>query len=827
MLPESRSPTNRYHPFVARVTQVEVAVPLPVFETYSYRLDPGMTVEPGGRVLVPCGGRRVTGVVLSLSDRGGKVSPRSVVQVVDAEPVLPAPLLDVVLKAAHDALCPPGLALAAAIPPGTAPRPGRRVVLQDAGRRALDRGEARGELGKVLWSVGRASLPEAVLRKRFPDASALLNRLERVGWIRREIATEPPRVRIRTERVYGLALKVDLEKARADNARAPRRLELLEILSQGARPLPSTAPLRALIKAGLVVFEDREVHRGELPPALIAGEPPPVLTPHQREAVARIVDTMRAGQDLGFLLHGITGSGKTEVYLRAAEEALAQGRGVIVLVPEISLTHQIVDRFRERFRDGVAVLHSGLSGGERFDQWRRIREGSHQIVIGARSAVFAPVENPGLIVIDEEHDGAYKSDEGFRYHARDVAELRARSSPCPWVLGSATPDVTTFQRAGRGEIERLVLPERIASRPLPEVEIVDMNAAPKRGGRRALLSRCLRTALAETLAAGQQAILFLNRRGFATMSYCFSCGHALRCRHCDISLVYHASEGGRRPDAVEEGELRCHYCGYREEPSLICPSCQSPEGGLLGFGTERVEEEVTAMFPHARVGRLDRDTSARKGEQRRILAAFHRREMDVLVGTQMVAKGHDIPGVTLVGVIAADLGLHFPDFRAGERTFQLLTQVAGRAGRGQEAGRVVVQTFLPEHYAIALARDHDYDRFCREELHRRKGHGYPPFRDLVQLVLAGKDAGAVEDAARTLAQLSGTVPLSNSEASNLEVLGPAPAPVTRVRDRFRWNLLLLGDREDVRTVARELMRLSRRRFRGVSLRVDAGPLQML
>jgi primosomal protein N' (replication factor Y) len=634
-------------------------------------------------------------------------------------------------------------------------------------------------------------------------------------------------VRVRTQRVYRLASGIDLEKARAEHARAPRRLELLELLSKGDRPLNSTPPLLALIDAGLVVFDEREVQRGEPPAALRPVEPPPVLTPHQREAVARIVDAIRRGRDLGFLLYGITGSGKTEVYLRAAEDALQQDRGVIVLVPEISLTHQVVDRFRARFGGGVAVLHSGLSGGERFDQWRRIREGSYRIVIGARSAVFAPVERLGLIVIDEEHDPAYKSDEGFRYHARDVAEMRARAANCPWVLGSATPDVVTTYRAERGEFERLVLPERVARRPLPEVEIIDMNQARGQRARRVLLSRALRTALAETLAAGQQAILFLNRRGFATMAYCFACGHALRCKHCDISLVYHASEGPRRRDAVEEGELRCHYCGYREDPSLICPHCESPEGALLGFGTERIQEEVATMFPHARVGRLDRDTSARKGAQRGILTAFHRHEIDVLVGTQMVAKGHDIPGVTLVGVIAADLGLHFPDFRAGERTFQLLTQVAGRAGRGQDAGRVVIQSFLPDHYAISLARTHDYPAFCREELQRRISHGYPPFRELVQLALAGKDAAAVEDAAQTLVQLAKSVPLPSGGAATLEVLGPAPAPVARVRDRFRWQVLLLGGREDVSAVARELLRLSRGRFRGVTVRVDAAPLQML
>ncbi len=801
-----------------------VAVPFPVEETYDYALRPDAVVEPGARVLVPFRGREVPAVVLEVRDRpsaSARGPVRFVSQVVDEEPVLEAALLEVVLRAARDALCPPGLALAAAIPPGTAPRPGQRVELLPAGRRALERGEAPGTLGKVLWSIGRAPLSEATVRARFPAAVAVLVRLERIGWIRRTAATDPPRIRAKTERVYRLA-----EGAAADDAalaRAPRRRALVEILRGGPRPLPARAPLHALVEAGLVVLESREVERGRPGVPLRDDESVPTPTLAQRDAVKAIATAIDARRDAGFLLYGITGSGKTEVYLRAADEALSRGRGVIVLVPEISLTHQVVDRFRARFGERVAVLHSGLSGGERFDQWRRVREGAAPIAIGARSAVFAPIRDPGLLVIDEEHDPAYKSEEGFRYHARDVAELRARAARCPLVLGSATPDVETFYRAERGELERLVLPARVTPRPLPQVEIVDMGAEQRRRGKRALLSTALRHALAATLAAGQQAILFLNRRGFATLVYCFACGHAIRCKRCDVSLVYHATGVPPRRSEPEEGELRCHYCGHVEPPHSRCPACGSAEGGLLGFGTERVHEEVRAMFPHARVARFDRDTTARKGEQRRILADFHRGAVDVLVGTQMVAKGHDVPGVTLVGVIHADLGLHFPDFRASERTFQLLTQVAGRAGRGDEPGRVVIQTFLPDHYAIALARTHDYPSFFREELRRRKPHGYPPFRALLQVALSGKQAARVEQAARELAQLATSAPRGEPTES-FAVLGPAPAPVAKIRDRFRFHLVLLGAREEVREVARTLLGKS---FPGVDVRVDPAPLQML
>jgi primosomal protein N' (replication factor Y) len=351
-----------------------------------------------------------------------------------------------------------------------------------------------------------------------------------------------------------------------------------------------------------------------------------------------------------------------------------------------------------------------------------------------------------------------------------------------------------------------------------------MEREQRRRGKRALLSAVLRRGLNEALQAGQQSILFLNRRGFATLSYCFACGNALRCSHCDIALVYHAAPGRRKSDDPIEGELRCHYCGYAERPQLECRACGSREGGLLGFGTERLAEEVAGTFPHARVARLDRDTSARRGAQRDILAAFHRGEIDVLVGTQMIAKGHDVPNVTLVGVVAADLGLHFPDFRAAERTFQLLTQVAGRAGRGDQPGRVVIQTWLPRHYAIRLASAHDFPNFYREELARREPHGYPPFRSLVHAGLSGARAEAVERAAHALAALAKEL---GAGEPPLELLGPAPAPLARIRDEFRWQLLLLGERERLRSAARELARRARPLLGAVRLRLDASPLQML
>jgi primosomal protein N' (replication factor Y) len=805
---------------------VEVAVPLPVDEAFHYALPPGVEVAAGTRVLVPCAGRRLTGVVLrERASAAGDLAPLSeVLRVLDAEPALPPELVGTLLEAARDALCPPGVALAAALPAGTSPRAARRVQLAAAGRRALLRSEVRGRTAELLRALAARPLAEAALRARFADLGRGIDRLLQLGWIARGRGSERPRVGARMERVYRLSGDVDLGAARARLARAPRRLELLERLGSEPVPLALTPALRALLAEGIALASERPVPRALEHRALgdVAAAPEP--TAHQRAAIDAVVEAIRARKGTGFLLYGITGSGKTEVYLRAAQAALECDRGVLVLVPEISLTHQVVDRFRARFGGRVAVLHSALSAAERYEHWRSIREGRVPIAIGARSAVFAPFEQLGLVVVDEEHDPAYKSADAFRYHARDLALLRARASGAACVLGSATPDVETAWRTGRGELRRLLLPERVARRPLPAVEVVDMEREQARRGRRALLSAALRRALNEALGARQQSILFLNRRGFATLSYCFTCGHALRCAHCDISLVYHAAPGRRRADDPLEGDLRCHYCGHSEPPSLTCPACGSREGGLRGFGTERLAEEVASTFPHARVARLDRDTSARRGAQRELLAAFHRGEIDVLVGTQMVAKGHDVPNVTLVGVVAADLGLHFPDFRAGERTFQLLTQVAGRAGRGDQPGRVVIQTWLPHHYAIALAATQDFPRFYREELARREPHGYPPFRSLVHAGLSGARAEAVERAAYAVAALAKEL---GARERAIELLGPAPAPLARIRDEFRWQLLLLGEREPVRELARELARRARPLLGAVALRLDASPLQML
>ncbi|MGH0032684.1 MAG: replication restart helicase PriA, partial [Myxococcota bacterium] len=661
---------------------------------------------------------------------------------------------------------------------------------------------------------------EAGLRNGEPSAVALqavIASLEADGLVERVRVERSPSARVQVRRFASLADGVDLAAARAALARAPRQAALLERLAEGEVRTDELAPrfpsrlLRELEKRGLAHVEEREVPRDVFGEA-VARDTLPTLTGDQATALKPICEAVRERRSPTFLLHGVTGSGKTEVYLRAVAEALRAGRQALVLVPEITLTHQIVARLRARFGDTLAVLHSGLRPGERLEQWQRLRSGSRPIAVGARSALFAPLTDVGVIVVDEEHDGAYKNEEGLRYHARRLAARRAEIEGCPLVLGSATPSLESRYASDRGEAQRLVLSRRIGGRPLPAVDIVDLAAEHARSprGRKVVLSTPLRRAMAETLAAGAQTILFLNRRGFSTRVFCFDCGHAEHCPHCDIALVYHAAAG----------RLRCHYCDHAIPPPSACGGCGAPDTALLGIGTERLEEEVRSHFPDARIARLDRDTAGRRGHTQQVLRDLRKGRLDVLVGTQMVAKGHDFPGVRLVGVVAADIGLHMPDFRAAERTFQLLTQVAGRAGRDRAPGRVVVQTFVPNHYAIRPVRDHDFETFYAEELTHRASLGFPPFGRVAHAVVSAVSEEAAKRGAEALAA-------AVADAPGCQCLGPAPSPLAKLRDRYRFQLLVKGESQPVHAAAKRLVEAADALPDGVAASVDADPVHML
>jgi primosomal protein N' (replication factor Y) len=801
---------------------VRVALPVPADELFEYAVPAALRsrARPGCRVQVRLRRRPLTGVIVEAGPRRSQGPLRSVEKIVDSDPVLSPSMLAMLREAAVEFLCPVGIALATALPAGSAPRLSRGLALTARGRAALASGALAAPARRLLEALRDGGRPLQALRRR--EGGSLLPDLERDGLVTPCDVERAPAARPATERIAELAAGVDPEAAaREALARAPRQAALLRRIA-GAGAIAVTglrdefkgaaALLRQLQARGLVTLRDRAAPRDVLGTPL-HGERTVTLTPDQSDALKPVIDAIRSRSAQTFLLHGVTGSGKTEVYLRAVGEALRGGRQALVLVPEITLTHQILARLRARFGDGLAVLHSGLRPGERVEQWERLRRGATPIAVGARSALFAPLENLGVIVVDEEHDSAYKNEEGFRYHARELAERRAAKAGCPLLLGSATPALETRYAADRGRIQRLRLPARIGGRPLPAVEIVDLQRErelSQRGGR-VVLSRALTGAMDETLRDGGQAILLLNRRGFSTQVMCFACGFAERCPNCDIALVYHAT-----------GEvLRCHYCDHRVAPPEGCSQCGAPDTALLGLGTQRLEEEVRTRFPAARIARLDRDAAQRRGFTAQVLRDLRARRLDVLIGTQMVAKGHDFPGVRLVGVVLADIGLHLPDFRAAERTFQLLTQVAGRAGRDAAPGRVVIQTYSPDHYAIRPVRTHDYEAFYAEELGHRAALGYPPFGHLVQAMISGEEESRTLEAARGLAARVAPAP-------GVELLGPAPAPLARLRGRHRFQLLVKGnDEAAVRHAARSLRAAALGLRDGIQASVDLRPVHML
>ena len=683
---------------------VRVALPVPIDSLFSYRVPDSETaaLAPGQRVLVPFSGRRLTGVVVeclepTASDQHTgpeKESPSAaedeaairaeIEKILDPSPVLSTEMLTLLTRAADEVLCPVGLALASALPAGSSPRVVKQLTLTPRGQEARRSGGARGIAAQVLDLLAERPADAAGLGRRIPEAREVVPGLMADRLIREVQNLRSPAARMARERLARIAKDVDVEaRCQEDLARAPKQAHLLRTLADqgpiptaqlGERAGSGPAQLRALVARGLAETFERDAPRNVLGPPVPAEDPLP-LTDDQAEVLDPINRCVRDRRNQTFLLHGVTGSGKTEIYLRAVATAREMGRQALILVPEISLTHQIVARLRGRFGDGLAVLHSGLSPGERLEQWQRLHAGDTDIAVGARSALFAPLADIGLIVIDEEHDSAYKNEQGFRYHARRLAEQLSVLFKCPLVLGSATPALESRYRAEQGEIERLILPRRIGGRPLPSVEIIDLEEERRRAprGRKLILSKAMRKALVETLEESAQSILFLNRRGFSTRIFCFDCGFAEHCPDCDVALVYHATEH----------RLRCHYCDFHKPPPEHCGGCGNADTALLGTGTERLEEEIRAFLPSARTARLDRDTAQRRGHVGAVLAGLGSGEIDIVIGTQMIAKGHDFPGVRLVGVIAADLGLHMPDFRAAERCFQLLTQVAGRAGRAQ------------------------------------------------------------------------------------------------------------------------------------------------
>jgi primosomal protein N' (replication factor Y) len=799
---------------------VAVALPLPIHRTFTYRVD-GPPPPPGTRVQVPFHSKHWIGWVEGPAEGEEVRGLKSVLAVLEDRPSVPPDLLELGRWIADYYVTPLGMVLRTMLP----------AVLSDVSRDYI---QLAGRPGNELRSREQRLVDE-LLRREGAQRVQTLRKALGMGSIWPEIRslqergllsheTVPPKEPgVKTRRVVRLARHIGTLGEREELfGRAGRQREAYELLeaSGGAAELAhltdaegfSRSVVRGLEEKGLVELADEEEIRD--PFAATPAPPPPDLHPtaHQREALTAMIGALDR-ESSPFLLQGITGSGKTLVYIELLREALARGRSAIVLVPEIALTPQTSSRFRSHFGDQVAVLHSGLSHGERYDAWRQLRDGERRIAVGARSALFAPLPDLGVVVVDEEHDGSYKQSDAPRYQARDLAIVRAKAHGAVCVLGSATPSLESWSNARSGKFEHLVLPERVGGAKLPPVRVVDLREA------RGILSDELVTAVHSRLRRREQVILLHNRRGYSSFVQCRECGEVEQCENCSISLTYHRVTH----------RLLCHHCRYEAAAPSRCPRCGSADLSFRGLGTEQVERVTAETFPDARIARMDVDTTSGKWAHQRILERVERGEVDILLGTQMIAKGLDFPRVTLVGVVNADVGMHLPDFRASERTFQLLSQVAGRAGRGKLAGEVFIQTSLPDHYAIRAAVAHEYTPFAERELEERESPPYPPHVRLANVVLSSPDQSLTARAAEEgAAWLRDWMQRQRGGGGRVEIVGPAPSPIERLHGRWRWHFFLRSPSAGaLGAAARALVEHFRLPSGDVRLALDRDPVALL
>ena len=798
----------------------DVSLPVPVDRPFTYSLPFTLQhrVRSGCRVLVPFGSRKLTGVVLRVHNDAPAQKLREALKLLDAEPVLDEELLRLARWIAEYYCAPLGEVLRGMLPLSGEMRRSTVYELTDMGRdvaRQLTATPDGDATVRVLTLLEERPRPAEYLAAKVERAKPALLRLVKRGWViaeEKHAERDPlraPAEKLRAEFLQRTAPDTKLKKAERELLAFlelhPGQHNLGEL---GETVKRASEAARALARRGLIKLE---MEQGAVPAGF--ERPVPQLNAHQQEACDAIEGALKADQFKAFLLQGVTGSGKTEVYLRSIETTLAMGKNALLLVPEIALTPAMAGQFFHRFGKQVAILHSAFGDAERADQWRRIRSGQARVIVGTRSGVFAPVQALGLVIVDEEHDGSYKQQETPRYHGRDVALMRAKEANAVAVLGSATPSIESRFNAEHGKYTMLRMPERIAQRPMPQVEVVDMRLEFLETKKQAVFSRKLVEEMGQRLAQGEQTMLLLNRRGFSSFMMCRACGERLQCTNCSVSLTHHRRD--RR--------MLCHYCAYAEKIPAECPKCGSDHIQFLGTGSERVEEELHQTLPVARIARLDRDSASGKGAFERILHAFRNGDIDVLVGTQMIAKGHDIPNVTLVGVVLADIGLSMPDFRAAERSFQLLTQAAGRAGRGTIPGRVVVQTLNPDHYAVKFAAEQDYEGFYKKEIEFRKWLRYPPFSAFANVVVRAEKQ---EEALRMATELG---LLLQPAPEGMRVMGPAEAPVPRLKNEFRYQILLKAAK---RTVLREVLKSLRHHaedenWGATALVIDVDPISLM
>ena len=803
-------------------TCVEVAIALPVDGTFSYLVPAHLagSATVGCRVLVPFGKRKVEGYIIGYGDKSKQGELKEIINVLDRYPLFPESMVPFFRWMHQYYIYPLGRLIQNCLPSGLSRKIYRVASMTEKGLEYLRLGLVSPQEREVLETVVKWP------GKPVGGPLDIIKQLEAQGLITLE---EKVKARLGPLMRVFVGVREGAEKPQYLHSRAENEAQFLDliweqepILLSHLRTIFSNADYltRKWIKKGVLETSRLPVPRVHQEDVFYSMKKPDSLSAYQNEAIQKIHGLLEKGSSATCLLFGVTGSGKTEVYLEAINRVLQLGKQAIVLVPEIALAIYIESVFRSRINGQVAVYHSGLSPGERYDQWIRMAKGDVDVVIGARSALFAPFSKLGLIVVDEEHDGAYKQDRAPYYHGRDGAVARGRLEDAVVVLGSGTPSIQSYANSVMGRYHLISMPERIENRQFPEVEIVDMKDV-EQGGTNRILSPSLMQALEENLKRGKQSMIFLNKRGFFRLFVCRLCGSVLTCPNCNVSLIYH----------LHESKLVCHYCGFHQGPQEHCPTCNKSGLKSWGFGTERLEHELRELFPNARIARMDTDSARKKGMARAIIKDFINNDIRILLGTQMITKGYDVPEVTLVGVVDADFSLGFPDFRAAERTFQILSQVAGRAGRGKEKGKVIIQTYNPDHYAIQAAMSQDYGALYEKEIRLREQLGFPPFTYLVLLRLQGNSRERTEQAARQLSErLKRTLLKWPKKGKDITVLGPAEAAIAKLRGKYRWQILIKARKP---FLAQELLRVAKKssehglKSKGVQLILDVDPYQMM
>ena len=793
--------------------------------TYSYLIPKDMEakVAVGSRIIVPfgMGNKQLEGYVLDIKDsinfNASRVKP--IVRVLDDEPVMSAMLVELAKWMKHEYLSYYLDAIQAIVPSPVRTKSSYTIELSDSediyDKIARQSSNSIMEIVEYLELNGGSAKLEDI-REYFGGLKIdyYMKKLIEAGVVKK-LQLIGDKIGKKTEKLLYLVEGASFELKK----NASKQKEIIDLITESPGISMSKlrevcgdcdSAVRSMVKKGFIRIEEKEEYRKV--DQRVYSEKRHELSAAQMNALSDIRDCFSAGKNV--LLHGVTGSGKTEVYLELIEECLQQGKDSIMLVPEISLTPQMVSRFMNRFGDNIAVLHSSLSEGEKYDEWRKIKAGMVKVAIGARSAVFAPFKQLGLIIIDEEHEHTYKSEIKPKYLTREVAEQRCRLEGARLLMGSATPSIETYYRAKTGELGLAELPDRVNGSPMPEVEVVDMREELK-SGNKTIFSNSLTEAILDNLQRGDQMILFLNRRGHSTFVSCRECGIVMKCPRCSISLTYH----------MKSEKLVCHYCGYERDNPTSCPKCKSEKIKYFGVGTQKLEKEFQKKFSVKNVLRMDADTTSRKNSHQEILDKYRRREANVLLGTQMISKGLDFPDVTLVGVITADTSLNLPDFRSGERTFQMIAQVAGRSGRASKKGRVIIQTYSPEHYSIEYARHHDYKGFYEQEIMLRKEMGYPPFSSIANILISGTVEGEVIKYANDIGRF---LDEHIKQHPGIEKLGPTAAAISRIKNRFRWQIVIKSISEELlRKILEELSENCGEGQSNASISMDLKPQSML